>query len=172
MAIRFGKVESHERGKSVDFGERHRFDSSELGERLVEASDVLGERSRGVIFEGHALFEAAYNKLMSDSSARAREQSEDGFPSISTAGGGSVIVGCEHFEEGAERAGSVLERFPKAVMQNGFGTKSVRSDKRFSHGNMQLLFLRREGGPLDDSKLDKPKIARAELGQEVAAKRE
>ena len=67
---------------------------------------------------------------------------------------------------------SVFERFPKPVLQNGLGTKSVRSDKRFSHGNMQLLFLRREGGPLDKSELDNPKIARAELGQEVAAKRE
>ena len=70
-------MKSHKRGKSVDLGERHRFDSGELGERLIEASNVLGKRSRGVILDGHALFEAAHNKLMSDSSACAREQSKD-----------------------------------------------------------------------------------------------
>jgi hypothetical protein len=70
-------MKSHKRGKSVDLGELHRFDSGELGERLIEVIDVLGKRSRGVILDGHALFEAAYNKLMSDSSACAREQSKD-----------------------------------------------------------------------------------------------
>jgi hypothetical protein len=77
MTSRRGKMKSHKRGKSVDLGERHWFDSGELGERLIEASDVLGKRSRGVILDGHALFEAAHNKLMSDSSACAREQSKD-----------------------------------------------------------------------------------------------
>ena len=87
-------MKSHKRGKSVDLGERHRFDSGELGERLIEASNVLTllasmslctnyiarlyeSRSRGVIFDGHALFKAAHNTLMSDSSSCTREQSEN-----------------------------------------------------------------------------------------------
>ncbi len=80
MASRRRKMNSHKRGKSVDLGERHRFDSDELGERFIKASNVVGERSRGVI-----------------------------------ASRGSVIVGGEHFEERAERFGSILERFPKPV---------------------------------------------------------
>ncbi len=77
MASTGGEMKSHKRGKGVDLGERHRFDSGELDERLIEASDVLGKRSSGVILDGHALFETAHNKLMSDSSACAREQSKD-----------------------------------------------------------------------------------------------
>ena len=77
MASRRGEMKSHKRSKSVNLGERHWFDSGELGERLIEASNVLGKRSRGVIWDGHALFEAAHNKLMSDSSACVREQSKD-----------------------------------------------------------------------------------------------
>jgi hypothetical protein len=77
MVSRGGKMKSHKCGKSVDLGERHRFDSGELGERLIEASDVLGKRSRGVILDGHALFETAHNKLMSDSNSCTREQSEN-----------------------------------------------------------------------------------------------
>ena len=77
MASRRGEMKAHKSGKSVNLGERHRFDSGELGERLIEASHVLGKRSCGVILDGHALFEAAYNKLMGDSSACVREQSED-----------------------------------------------------------------------------------------------
>ena len=69
MASRGGKMKSHKHGKSVDLGDRHWFDSGELGERLIEASDILGKRSRGVILDGHALFEASHNKLMSDSSS-------------------------------------------------------------------------------------------------------
>jgi hypothetical protein len=64
----------------------------------------------------HALFETAHNELMGDSSSGSREQSKNGFPRISTASRGSVIVCCEHFEERAERFGSILERFPKPVM--------------------------------------------------------
>ena len=75
-------------------------------------------------------------------------------------------------EEGAERSGSVLERFPKPVLQNGFGTKSVRGDKRFAHRSMQLLFLSRECRPLDHRKLDNPEVARSELGHEVTEKPE
>jgi hypothetical protein len=60
MASRGGKMKSHKRGKSVDLGDRHRFDSGELGERLIKASNVLGKRSRGVILDGHALFETAH----------------------------------------------------------------------------------------------------------------
>ncbi len=41
MASRRGEMNSHKRGKSVNLGDRHRFDSGELGERLIEASDVL-----------------------------------------------------------------------------------------------------------------------------------
>ncbi len=100
MASRRGEMESHKRGKSVNLGDRHRFDSGELGERLIEASDVLGKRNRGVILEGHALFETAHNKLMSDSSACAREQSKHRFPSIGT----------------ARELGGVFERFPKPVL--------------------------------------------------------
>ncbi len=77
MASRRGEMKSHKHGKIVNLGDRHLFDSVELGERLIEASDVLGKRSRGVILEGHALFETAHNKLMSDSSACAWEQSKD-----------------------------------------------------------------------------------------------
>ncbi len=60
MASRRRKMKSHMRGKSVDLGERHRFDSGELGERLIEAIYVLGKRSRGVILDRHALFEATH----------------------------------------------------------------------------------------------------------------
>ena len=77
MASRRGEMKSHKRSKSVNLGDRHLFDSGELVERLIEANDVLGKRSRGVIWEGHALFEATHNKLMSDSSACALEQSKD-----------------------------------------------------------------------------------------------
>ncbi len=77
MASRRGEMKAHMSCKNVNLGERHWFDSGELGERLIEAIDVLGKRSRGVILEGHALFETAHNKLMSDSSAYAREQSKD-----------------------------------------------------------------------------------------------
>ncbi len=77
MASRREEMKAHKRGKSVNLGDRHRFESGELGERLIEANDVLGKRSSGVILEGHALFETAHNKLMSDSSACAREQSKD-----------------------------------------------------------------------------------------------
>ena len=35
-------MKSHDRGKNVNLRERHRFDSGELGERLIEASNVLG----------------------------------------------------------------------------------------------------------------------------------
>ena len=36
MASRRGKMKSHKCGKSVDLGDRHQFDSGELGERLIE----------------------------------------------------------------------------------------------------------------------------------------
>ncbi len=77
MASRRGKMKFHKRGKSVDLGDLHWFDSGELGESLIEAGNVLGKHSRGVILDGHALFEPVHNKLMGDSSACAREQSED-----------------------------------------------------------------------------------------------
>jgi hypothetical protein len=74
-------MKSHKRDKSVNLGERHRFDSvshsGEVGERLIKASHVLGKRSLGVILDGHALLTAAHNKLMSDSIACTREQSEN-----------------------------------------------------------------------------------------------
>ena len=111
MASRWRKMKSHNRCKSVDLGDRHQFDSDELGERFIKAKDVGGERSRGVILDRHALFETSHNELMSNSSSGSLEQSKNGFPSISTASRGSVIVGGEHFEERAERFGSILERF-------------------------------------------------------------
>ncbi len=111
MASRQRKMKSHKRGKKVDLGERHRFDSDELGGRFIKSSDVGGERRRGVILDRHALFATTHNELMSDSSSGSREQSKNGFPSISTASCGSVIVGGEHFAERAERFGSILERF-------------------------------------------------------------
>ncbi len=77
MASRGGKMKSHKRGKIVDLGDRYRFDSGKLGERLIEVVDVLGKRSSGVILDGHALFEADHNKLMSDSSSCPREESEN-----------------------------------------------------------------------------------------------
>jgi hypothetical protein len=42
-----------------------------------DTSIHLGKRSSGVILDGHALFEASHNKLMSDRSSCPREQSED-----------------------------------------------------------------------------------------------
>ena len=77
MASRRGEMKSHKCGKSVDLGERHWFDSGEMCERLIEASYVLGKRSLGVILDGHTLFEASHNKLMSDSSSCPLEQSEN-----------------------------------------------------------------------------------------------
>ena len=111
MASRQRKMKSRKHGKSVDLGEQHWFDSDELGKRFIKAIDVVGERSRGVILDRHALFETSHNELMSNSSSGSLEQSKNGFPSISTASCGSVIVSGEHFEERAERFGSILERF-------------------------------------------------------------
>ena len=50
MARRLRKMKSHEGGNRVNLGERHRLDSSKLGERFVKASHVLGELLRGVTF--------------------------------------------------------------------------------------------------------------------------
>jgi hypothetical protein len=58
------------------------------------------------------------------------------------------------------------------VLENGFGTKSVRGDKRLAHHTMQLLFLGRECGPFDHRKIENPKVVRAELRHEVTAKPE
>jgi len=66
----------------------------------------------------------------------------------------------------------VLERFPKPVLDNSFGTKDVRGEKGPAQRSVQFLFLNGEVGPLDHRKLDEPSVALAELGQDVTAKLE
>ena len=77
MARRCRLMEAHKGGECINLGERERLDSRKLGERFVKASHVLGELLRGVTVERHAVLKAAHDKLMSDSSACAREQSKD-----------------------------------------------------------------------------------------------
>jgi hypothetical protein len=172
MARRLRKMKSHEGVECVNLGERHQLDSRKLGERFVKARHVLSESSRGVIFERYALLKPAHNKLVGNSCACTRKRSEDLFPGIGTTSGvGGIIIG-EHFEKGAEGLSGVLERFPKPVLDNSFGTKDVRGEKGLPQRSVQFRFLGGEVGPLYHRKLDEPSIGLDQLGQDVTAKLE
>jgi hypothetical protein len=153
MARRLREMEAHECSECVNLGERQRLDSRKLNKRFVKESHVLIERLRGVIFERHALLKTAHNKLVCDSSACTRKRSKHPFPGKGTTSGGCVIVSGEHGEKGAERFSGGLERLPKPVLDDSFGTKDIRGEKRLSHRSVEFLFLGGEGGPFDHRKL-------------------
>jgi len=161
MARRLREMEAHEGNECVNLGERHRLDSRKLGERFVKESHVLCELLRGVTFERHALLKTAHDKLVGDSSACTRKRSKHPFPGKGTTSGGCVIVSGEHGVKGAERFSGGLERLPKPVLDDGFGTKDIRGEKRLAYRSVKFLLLVGEGGPFDHRKLDEPSKTRA-----------
>ncbi len=154
MARRLREMEAHECSECVNLGERQRLDSRKLSERFVKESHVLGELLRGVISERHALLKTVHDKLVGDSSACTRKHSKQPFPGKGTTSGCCVIVRGEHGEKGAERFSGGFERLPKPVLDDGFGTKDIRGEKRLAHHSVKFLFLGGESGPFDHRKLD------------------
>ncbi len=186
MSRRLGKMKSHEGGKSINLGDRHRSNSSELGERFVKESHVLGERIRGVIFERHALLKTAHNKLVGDSSACTRKRSKHPFPGKGTTSGGRVIVSGEH-GEGPKDLVAVLSVFQSQcwMIASAPKTYEVRKDcriavwsffssaERVGHSITGSFDVDRPFIDLTETKSnDEPAKARAEVGQEVTAEPE
>ena len=154
-------METHERTEGVNLRERHRLDSRKLGERLVKTSHVLGELLRGVTVERHAVLKAAHDKLVSNCCACTWKRSKYSLPGKGATSDGGVIIIGEHAEKWAERFSGGLERLPKPVLDDGFGTKDIRGEKRLVYRSVKFLLLVGEGGPFDHRKLDEPSKTRA-----------
>jgi len=139
-------MESHERTEGVNLRERQRLDSRKLGDIFVKASHVLGELLRGVTLERHAVLKTALDKLVSNCCACTWKRSKYSIPGKGTTSDGGVIIVGEHAEKGAERFSGGLERLPKPVLDDSFGTKDIGGEKGPLHYSVNFLFLGREGG--------------------------